>query len=67
MVPGYRSMLNDEGEYGADALDFNPDRFVRPKSGEGEHGIEINPDIRNPSTITFGFGRRYVSSAGISS
>lgn len=58
-------MLNNEEEYGADALHFKPDRFLRPKAGEGEPGIEINPDIRNPATITFGFGRRCVSFTGI--
>lgn len=32
---------------------FNPDRFL--KDGR------LNPDVRDPSTLVFGFGRRYVS------
>ncbi|KAJ3523975.1 hypothetical protein NMY22_g11206 [Coprinellus aureogranulatus] len=51
------SMLNNENEYGVDVLEYNPDRFLRMKAG-GEPGVEINPDIRNPNTIAFGFGRR---------
>ena len=32
---------------------FNPDRFL--KDGK------INPDVRDPNTFVFGYGRRYVS------
>lgn len=53
-------MLNNEREYGADVLEFNPDRFLRPASS-GKGGVEINPDVRHPATIAFGFGRRYAS------
>lgn len=31
---------------------FNPDRFI--KDGR------LNPDVRDPLTIAFGFGRRFV-------
>ncbi|KAJ3546791.1 hypothetical protein NMY22_g1911 [Coprinellus aureogranulatus] len=51
------SMLNNENEYGVDVLEYNPDRFLRPKA-EGNSGVEIDPKIRNPNTIAFGFGRR---------
>lgn len=33
---------------------FNPDRFL--KDGK------LNPAVRNPLTVAFGFGRRYVTS-----
>ena len=31
---------------------FNPDRFLT------EDGLGINPNVRNPTTLAFGFGRR---------
>ena len=31
---------------------FNPDRFI--KDGR------LDPDVRDPSTLVFGFGRRFV-------
>ena len=42
-------MLHDENEY-PNPEAFNPDRFM--KDGK------INPSVRDPSTIAFGFGRR---------
>lgn len=52
-------MLNNESEYGADVLEYNPDRFLRPKPS-GQAGVELNPNVRHPATIAFGFGRRCV-------
>jgi cytochrome P450 len=47
-----RHMLNDPKEY-PEPEKFNPDRFM--KDGD------INPEIRDPNMLAFGFGRRYVS------
>lgn len=56
-----RSMLNSPEEFGEDVLEYNPARFIRPKAGEEGKAVEINPDIRHPANIAFGFGRRWVS------
>lgn len=44
-------MLQDEKEY-PDPTVFKPERFLR-------YG-KLNPDIRDPALMAFGFGRRYV-------
>lgn len=44
-----RAILHDEQEY-ADPSSFNPDRFL--KDGK------LNPNIRDPATVSFGYGRR---------
>ena len=44
-------MLHDPAEY-PDPECFEPERYL---SGNGS----LNPDIRDPNTIAFGFGRRY--------
>jgi len=43
------AMLHDEETY-PDPFTFNPERFL--KDGK------LNPDVKDPSTATFGFGRR---------
>ena len=42
-------MLHDPEDY-PDPESFNPDRFIRDKA--------IDPDVRDPLPIAFGFGRR---------
>lgn len=44
-------MLRDPVEY-PEPDRFNPDRFI--KDGK------LNEDVRDPTTMSFGFGRRYV-------
>ena len=52
------AMLRNEEDYGPNPDAFNPERFL--KDGK------LNPDIREPSTMAFGFGRRYESPLNIS-
>ncbi|KAI0788694.1 cytochrome P450 [Abortiporus biennis] len=49
VIPNSCGMLHNEQDY-PDPFKFNPDRFLK----EGK----LNPSIRDPTTITFGFGRR---------
>lgn len=44
-----RQMLRDPQDY-PDPERFNPDRFIRD-------GV-LDPDVRDPSIVAFGFGRR---------
>ncbi|OCH96215.1 cytochrome P450 [Obba rivulosa] len=44
------AILHDEELYGPDPSTYNPDRFM--KDGR------LNPDVRDPATAAFGFGRR---------
>ena len=46
----YRAMLHNEDEY-PDPFAFKPERFL--KDGK------LNPNIRDPSLMAFGFGRRW--------
>lgn len=43
-------MLHDPANYPEPQL-FKPERFLKPDG-------TLNPDILEPSTMTFGFGRR---------
>ena len=45
----HRAMLRDPVDY-LDPETFNPDRFIL----DGQ----INPEVRDPAAIIFGFGRR---------
>ncbi|KAL4249132.1 cytochrome P450 family protein [Abortiporus biennis] len=49
IIPNAWSMLNDPEDYPEPEV-FNPDRFLKD-------GV-INPAVRDPASITFGFGRR---------
>ena len=46
----YRAMLYNEDDY-PDPSAFKPERFI--KDGQ------LDPNIRDPSTVAFGFGRRW--------
>ncbi|KAF8823976.1 hypothetical protein HHX47_DHR9000405 [Lentinula edodes] len=49
-----RAILRDEKTYGPNAHTFEPKRWLL-KQGEG---WKLNPDMREPTTVAFGFGRR---------
>ncbi|KAL7280912.1 hypothetical protein ACG7TL_005856 [Trametes sanguinea] len=49
VIPNMWAMARDESAY-PDANSFRPERFLR----DGK----INPDMRDPATFVFGFGRR---------
>lgn len=51
-VPWYRAMLHNSVDY-PEPERFNPDRFIKDD--------KLNPNVRDPTTLSFGFGRRYVS------
>ena len=44
-------MLHDENDY-PEPERFNPDRFLKDGS--------LDPGVRPPESVAFGFGRRYV-------
>ncbi|KAK7676908.1 hypothetical protein QCA50_020164 [Cerrena zonata] len=61
VIPNLWSILHNSEDY-PEPMQFNPDRFI--KNGR------LDPDVRNPLTFTFGFGRRicpgrWLSSASI--
>ncbi|KAF5341790.1 hypothetical protein D9611_001158 [Ephemerocybe angulata] len=56
VIPNLWAMLRNEDDY-EDPTTYNPDRFL--KDGQ------INPDIRDPYTVAFGFGRRACPGAHI--
>ena len=45
----YRAMLNNEADY-PDPSSFKPERYL--KNGQ------LDPNIRDPALMAFGFGRR---------
>lgn len=49
-------MCYDEEVY-PDPETFNPDRFLM-SDGSSKSKLVLNPDVRDPSDIVFGFGRR---------
>ena len=50
MLPSLRAILHDEAFY-PDPFKFSPDRYLRPDGA-------LNPDVLDPSTVAFGYGRR---------
>lgn len=51
VIPNVWTMLYDEEMY-PNPTSFNPDRFL--KDGK------LNPEVRDPTLMAFGFGRRSV-------
>ena len=51
----YRAMLNNEADY-PDPSSFDPERYL--KNGQ------LNPNMRDPALMAFGFGRRQVALGG---
>ena len=49
-------MMHDPAEY-PDPVCFKPQRFL--KDGK------LNPDVKNPNEIAFGFGRRWATPDGV--
>ncbi|KAJ3846863.1 cytochrome P450 [Lentinula lateritia] len=54
IMPNVWAILRDEKTYGPNAHTFEPKRWLL-KQGEG---WKLNPDMRDPTTVAFGFGRR---------
>ncbi|KAJ3885059.1 cytochrome P450 [Lentinula edodes] len=54
IMPNVWAILRDEKTYGPDAHTFEPKRWLL-KQGVG---WKLNPDMREPTTVAFGFGRR---------
>ncbi|KAF9546826.1 cytochrome P450 [Agrocybe pediades] len=50
IIPNTWALLHDPNRYGSDVSIFRPERFL--KDGK------LNPDIIDPATIAFGYGRR---------
>lgn len=48
---GCRAILQNPTDY-PDPILFNPDRFLKVEDGT------LNPDVKDPMTAAFGFGRR---------
>ncbi|KIK58665.1 hypothetical protein GYMLUDRAFT_60677 [Collybiopsis luxurians FD-317 M1] len=60
VLPNMWAMLHDPNVYGSDADTFEPKRWLLKISDD--QGItgewKLNPDMRDPLVVTFGFGRR---------
>lgn len=52
-----RAILHDPATY-AEPETFNPHRFLRRAPAGSAIDFELDPDVLDPSTVTFGFGRR---------
>lgn len=50
------AMLHDEETYPCPD-EFNPERFLKPSGPDGSE-FDIDPSVRDPTQIVFGFGRR---------
>ncbi|KAE9397657.1 cytochrome P450 [Gymnopus androsaceus JB14] len=55
VIPNVWGILRDPSIYGPNAHEFEPKRWLIKTNG-GEW--KLNPDMRDPTTISFGFGRR---------
>ncbi|KAE9397654.1 cytochrome P450 [Gymnopus androsaceus JB14] len=56
VIPNVWGILRDEKTYGPNAHFFEPKRWLL--KGPGQRGWKLNPDMREPTGISFGFGRR---------
>ncbi|KAJ4485415.1 cytochrome P450 [Lentinula aciculospora] len=54
IMPNVWAVFRDEKNYGPDVDTFEPKRWLL----KDDEGWKINPDMRDPTTIAFGFGRR---------
>ncbi|KAE9399411.1 cytochrome P450 [Gymnopus androsaceus JB14] len=56
VIPNVWGMLRDEKTYGPNAHLFEPKRWLL--KGSDQRGWKLNPEMREPTGISFGFGRR---------
>ncbi|KAJ3831371.1 cytochrome P450, partial [Lentinula raphanica] len=57
-IPNVWAICHDEKIYGPDVDSFEPKRWLLKTLDERGEGWKINPDMLDPMTVTFGFGRR---------
>ncbi|KAJ3721438.1 cytochrome P450 [Lentinula guzmanii] len=60
VIPNVWAMLRDERTYGPTAHTFDPKRWLLQIQGRWK----LNPDMHDPLSATFGFGRRQVACPG---
>ncbi|KAJ3774224.1 cytochrome P450 [Lentinula raphanica] len=58
VIPNVWAVFYNEKIYGPDVHTFEPKRWLLEISDEQGKGWKINPDMRDPATVAFGFGRR---------
>lgn len=58
LIAEHRAILHDPTAY-PDPESFVPGRFLRTRAGAAhERDVELDPDVRDPALVAFGFGRR---------
>ncbi|KAJ3721015.1 cytochrome P450 [Lentinula raphanica] len=58
VIPNVWATFHDEKIYGSNLHTFEPKRWLLKTSDAHREGWKINRDMRDPTTIAFGFGRR---------
>lgn len=53
----HRAILHDPSAYDAPE-DFNPERFLKYIDSSHGRALALDPDVRDPLDVAFGFGRR---------